>query len=242
MSYSPQLIEPIRVELGKMLIVHEIIKLFPDLDKGLIESQVDRKWADFSKIVIIRDFWNLVDSLMMGYKLKDIAKNITSQQYTWRLITDQPIANLRFCTNINGLQINTKSVSEVKTFFEANPVELQRINRDTLTEFPEDDQRHLDPIIVFKEEEALFVHDGNGRLLKAIVEGQSNIRAYIGTRNNEAKSNHWVLTSYLQRLANGKAKELLIQVLSESINAVFEFEDRVDVDGTFKQNVLDEIE
>ena len=90
----------------------------------------------------------------------------------------------------------------------------------------------------YSSDSSLHVHDGNGRLLNAVIERQKTIDAYIGTQVNSQKSNHWVPTSYLQRLTDLKSQELLVFVLRESDNAVFEFGNRVATDNQFKQEVL----
>ena len=242
MSHTPQLIEPLRIDIGRMLLAHEMIKLFPDTGNyDEIKTQVNNQWGDFSDLVVVRDFWNLVDSIMMGYKLKNLTRDITSQHYTWNLVTAQAVNQLKFSTDIDGLMSNTKTAAEVKAFLEINPAELKRITDGTRAAFPEYNTRHLDPIIVLNQHDGLFVHDGNGRLLKAVVEGQEIISAYVGTQSQAPKSNHWVPTSYLMRLADARSKELLLATFRESDNAIFEFQDRVVVEDQFKQEVLNAI-
>lgn len=242
MSYTPQLTESVRIVIGKMLIAHEIFKLLPDSDYEKLKAQINSQWAEFSDTVTIRDFWNLIDSLMMGYKLKNITRDITSQQYTWSLKRGQAIAQLRFSTYVNGLSSNEKTATEIKTFLEGNPTELRRITIGTHNEFPKGDTRYLDPIIVLENNGTFFVHDGNGRLLKAIIEKRDTIDAYIGINNGVSKSNHWIPTSYLRRLSDERQKDLLVKLLQESDNAVFEFENRAYPEERFKQEILSEVQ
>ncbi|MBU0978221.1 hypothetical protein KKF92_00100 [Patescibacteria group bacterium] len=242
MSYTKQLTEQIRVDIGKMLLAHEMIKLFPKLfDYDELKTQINDQWSNLNGEVAVRDFWNLIDSIMMGYKLKNITRDISSQYYSWNLVQTQVVGELKFSTDINGLASNTKTVSEVSAFLRANPTELKRITNGTSESFPGNNARHLDSIIILSQDSSLFVHDGNGRLLKAVVEGQETINAYIGTQNQSPKSNHWVPTSYLMRLADAKSKELLLTIFRESDNAISEFQDRVIVDDRFKREVLSEI-
>ncbi len=243
MAYTPQLTDPIRIDIGRLLLAHELTKIFPHLGSyGEIKNQVNDRWNDFSDIVTIRDFWNLVDSLMMGYKLKNIVKGITSQSYTWNLVANQPITSLKFSSDINNLVINTKTATEVKSLLEANPTEMARITEATRVAFPENDTRHLDPIVILNHDDALFVQDGNGRLLKAIVEGQETVSAYVGTKTQAIKSNHWIPTAYLMKLTELKLKNFLLDAFRESDNACFEFQDRISMDDQFKQEVLNEIQ
>lgn len=242
MPYTNQLTEQIRVDIGKILLAHEMIKLFPELfDYDELKTQINDHWSNLNDEVAVRDFWNLIDSILMGYKLKNIVKDITSQSYSWNLVTTQLIGNLKFSTDINGLTSNTKTASEVSAFLKANPTELERITDGTSEAFPGNNARHLDPIIILNQDSSLFVHDGNGRLLKAVVEDQKTISAYIGTQNQAPKSNHWVPTSFLMKLADTRSKDLLLATFRESDNAIFEFQNRVVVEDQFRQEVLGEI-
>jgi len=130
-TYTNHLTEQVRIDLGKMLISHEMTKLFPSLDYEEVKRLVDGKWSNLSEVVSIRDFWNLVDSLMAGYKLKDLVKDITSQQYSWSLIENQEVTEVKFSTDINNLKSNGKTAADIKTFFDNNPEELGRIKQGT---------------------------------------------------------------------------------------------------------------
>lgn len=242
MSYTDQLTERTRVDIGKMLLAHEMIKIFPKLfDYDELKTQINDQWSNLNGEVVVRDFWNLIDSIMMGYKLKNITRDITSQCYRWNLVQTQTVSELRFSTDINGLTSNTKTATEVSAFLKANPTELKRITDATSKAFPGNNTRHLDPIIILSQDSSLFVHDGNGRLLKAVVEVQKTISAYIGTQNQVPKSNHWVPTSFLMKLADVRSKDLLLAIFRESDNAIFEFQNRVVVEDQFRQAVLGEI-
>ena len=242
MSHTQQLREPIRIDIGKMLLAHEMIKLFPQLfDYDELKTQINDQWSNLNGEVAVRDFWNLIDSIMMGCKLKNITRDITSQHYSWNLVQTQAVSELKFSTDINRLTSNTKTASEVSAFLRANPTELKRVTDGTSKAFPENNARHLDPIIILSQDGSLFVHDGNGRLLKAVVEGKETINAYIGTQNQAPKSNHWVPTSYLMKLADARSKDLLLVTFRESDNAIFEFQDRVIAEDQFKREMLGEI-
>ena len=242
MPHTNQLTEQIRIDIGKMLLAHEMIKLFPELfDYGELKTQINDQWSNLDDEVAVRDFWNLIDSIMMGYKLKNITRDITSQHYSWNLVQTQAVSELKFSTDINGLTSNTKTASEVSAFLRANPTELKRITDGTSESFPGNNARHLDPIIILNQDSSLFVHDGNGRLLKAVVEDKKTVSAYIGTQNQAPKSNHWVPTSYLMKLADARSKDLLLATFRESDNAIFEFQDRVIAEDQFKREMLGEI-
>lgn len=246
MSYTFQIIEPVRIDIGKMLIAHEMDKLFPGLGNyDDIKAIVNNRWNDLDGEVAIRNFWNLVDSLMMGYELKDIVRLITSEKSSWRLEKDNEVKELRFGwgEKIGDLELNQKTAGEAADYLAKHEDVLEDIKKKNIKNSP----RVNDPIIVEKDPNngKLHVHDGNGRLLRAIIKRQQSIDAYIGTQASVRKSNHWVTTSYLQRLADlrvkdyFKSRDLLVHTLRESENAVFEFKSRVTAD--FKQEVLSAI-
>lgn len=237
-SHTSQLIEPVRIDIGKMLLAHEMIKLFPELgDYDSIKTQVNNRWKNFDNPVVIRDFWNLIDSVMMGYELKDVVRLITSESYSWRLEEKYPIDQLRFGwgEKVENFELNDKTAREATAYLKEHVDDLVKLKAKNKEKSP----RTYDPIIVegYSSDNSLHVHDGNGRLLQAIAIGQQTLDAYIGTQVKAQKSNHWVPTSFLQRLSDSLAIDTLFRVLRESDNAVFEFEDRVVTD--FKQRVLE---
>ena len=236
--YTSNLKEKVRIDIGKILIGHEVYKLFPELDYKSLKAQIDNLWTDFSNIVAVRDFWNLVDSLMMGYKLKDIVRLVTSSQIDWNLTTLK-INNLRFTSDIliiDGFDITKKTAREVSSYLN----EHSEVFAGVKVKNHETNPGLNDPVLVEKQTDGtLHVHDGNGRLLKVIIQEKDSIIAYVGTHNrNVSKSNHWVPTSYLMRLYDERQKDLLIKLLQQSDNAIFEFENRVYPEEGFKQEVL----
>ena len=120
-SHTSQLIEPVRIDIGKMLVAHELFKLFPKLgDYDQVKDQINNRWVDFSNVVTIRDFWNLVDSLMIGLRLKNIVPLITTQKIEWKLEREYPIDKVRFTWDkeIKGYKFNKKTATEVIKYLE----------------------------------------------------------------------------------------------------------------------------
>lgn len=244
MNYTSNILEPIRIKMGKVLISHEIFKLMQDLDYEKIKEQINCKWDNFDDNVTVRDFWNLVDSLMMGYKLKNVVCLITSSQIIWNLANTK-IDDLRFTsdiTSINGFDIKRKTAKDVSIYLNDNSDVnvFDEVKRKMQQEFTLAGARLSDPVMVEQHiDDTLHVHDGNLRLLKAIIEKKEAINAYIGKHNNETqKSNHWIPTSYLQRLSDQQQRDLLIKLLQESENAIYEFKNRVCAEEKFSQEVL----
>lgn len=238
--YTKNITEKIRVDIGKMLLIHEFKKLFRRTDVK-IPSSFEEISIDIDQIVNkvhygdevgIRDFWNLVDSIMMGYKLKNIVHQITSACFNWSLENPE-IENLKFTSNdikLNGFGIDGKSASEVSQFLLSNPQELKTVREKASREFPKGDTRYKDPIIILNENKDLLVLDGNGRLFRAIILNIKTLKAYVGVRNANTDCNCWIPTSNLDRLdkeGNLCAKDLLNSIKSHSLNAQYEFDYRV---------------
>lgn len=237
-EHTLQLTKKIRLDIGKMLIAHELNKLFPGFDDyDHLKELVNNKWKILNDEFAIRNFWNLVDSIMMGYELKDVVRIITSECFNWKLEKDYSIDQLRFGwgEKVGNFELNGKTAMEAASYLKGHADNLSKIKAKNKEKSPRTD----DPIIVekYSSDNSLHVHDGNGRLLRAIAVGQQTLNAYIGTQVQAEKSNHWVPTSFLQRLSNSLAADSLIKILRESDNAVFEFENRVVTD--FKQKVLE---
>lgn len=239
-SYTSNIKEKIRIDIGKLLLIHEFKKLFRRIEVKFPSSfeeisididQMAKKVQDGDEVGI-RDFWNLVDSIMMGYKLKNIVHQITSACFNWSL-ENPAIENLKFTSNdikLNGFGIDRKSASEVSQSLLPDPQELKRVGEKTSKEFPKGDTRYRDPIIVLNENKDLLVLDGNGRLIRAIILNIKTIKAYVGVRNTNTECNCWVPTSYLDRLnqeGNPCAKDLLNSIKAHSQNAQYEFDNRV---------------
>ncbi len=238
-NYSSNITEKIRVDIGKMLLIHEFKKLFPILTTECYEN-LERDVLklvsnqDSGNDVGIRNFWNLVDAIMMGYMLKDLVPKITSACFDWSL-QNLPIDNLRFTsdiTQIEGFDINKQSVLKVSQYLQLQPDTLRDVKEKILKNFPVGDNRHLDPVVILCEGDDYFVHDGNGRIMKAIVNGNKTISAYVGVKNTLSKCNSWVPTSYLMRLkeeakTTKSVRELLEEISSSSHNVQYELEKRV---------------
>lgn len=241
-AYTDNLTDKARIEIGKLLLIHEFKKLFPNLQPlqseplKIIEQDITAlsEKAQEGDEVGIRDFWNLVDALMMGYKLKNIIPLITSPNIDWEFVKSLEIQNLKFTANItklDGIDINGKTVKEVIEYFDNHSQDKELILKKTKEYYPNNDTRHLDPVLVIKEENGDFVHDGNGRLMKAIIEGIKVLPAYVGTRNSGTNEDEWVATNYLMRLNQEQkdltVNELISNILSTSQNAKYEYENRV---------------
>lgn len=245
--YPAHLLEPIRVEIAKTLMVHEFKKLFISLGSEhlkLIADDVNQWWTDSEKynLASVRDFWNGIDGIMMGFKLKNIVPLLTAENIQWdkqELKTEV----IHFASNLLGetvknLDMKGWSAGEVKKYLEQDPDILKAVKEKTEISFSQGKERHNDPIIVVKKHnDSLLVHDGNGRLLRAIIHETPTFSAFVGTYDKnkpETELNHWIPTGLLMHIVNrgcGPEREasisLLVQLLNSSQSARYEFDDRV---------------
>ena len=219
-SYTAQLTEPTRIQIGLNLIARELIKINPQVNYDQLVSHLAGKWQ-FEKSEDVRDFWNLVHSLIAGYKLKRILPKITSAQWHWSLNAHLPIDNIRFTADTNNYELTGKSTSEVKAL--ANYTEF----KISMEAYPsaESKKRLEDPIIVFDDATTTEVHDGNGRLFFSLLTEKNSIPAYIGTKTQIGKPNHWIPTADItSRFYNGD-RIGLVRTMMQSDNAIREFID-----------------
>ncbi len=229
MDFTTNLIEEIRLKIGRLLIAHELYKLLPESDYEQIKHQVNKKWSDFGTNNNVRDFWNLVDSLMMGYKLKNITRMITSRGFDWSEELLET-ADLRFASDITKIAdfpINGKTAREVSLYLQQHPADYETTKRKVSNEYTPSSLRANDQIIVERHANNTFhVHDGNGRLLKAIVDGTEKLTCFLCVPNNfSPNTDCWIATAYLMRLKDDGID--VSPILQQSQNARFEYGDRV---------------
>lgn len=202
-DFLPHLSDPFRRQVAIQYVQHEWRKLFPSLRGQELWQSIDAQIADWYKMLSIRNFWNAIHGITIGFRLTSIVPWITSLHLNWseREVTlDElwfrgkfgPIAELEAGTPDSAIAVkeaifkpeNRDFVEKTKQYFEAH-------KNDT-------EPRSDFPIFVVRKEGRLRVIDGNGRTLKAIVEGKNAIRAMVGELTRApAFYEHWVPTSLL---------------------------------------------
>jgi len=101
MPHTNQLTEQIRIDIGKMLLAHEMIKLFPELfDYGELKTQINDQWSNLDDEVAVRDFWNLIDSIMMGYGLPDDSLHAPNEKLSLSMFEKGIKTNIEFLKSL----------------------------------------------------------------------------------------------------------------------------------------------
>ena len=87
--YKKHLSDPLRLKIAYSYVQHELRKLFPNLrDKatwGKIDSEVIGWSGKNPTLVPVRDFWNGVNGISTGFKLKQIVTWLTSENIKWEI-------------------------------------------------------------------------------------------------------------------------------------------------------------
>lgn len=204
-AYLPHLSDPLRHSIAVRYIQHELRKLFPSLrgaaEWRTIDVDVKHWFNQNPTLAPIRDFWNGVHGISMGFKLKHIAPWLTSLHLAWRE-EDIPIDDCSFGSTLDEIAAigDRPTAAAVRTWYfdpeHRQPLAAARRaheERSTQT-MPRD---HF-PIFVIRREGIFRVHDGNRRLLRAILFEQPIIRAIVGEPHGEpVLFEHWVPTSLL---------------------------------------------
>lgn len=72
-KYPRQLTEPIRIEIAIGYLQHEMRKILARIKNKSAWQKIDSELKNLNRnntMVPIRDFWNLVDGICLGLKLK----------------------------------------------------------------------------------------------------------------------------------------------------------------------------
>lgn len=220
--YPKHLYEQIRREIGVDYVRHELRKYLPSV-KGEVWKRIDQDiegWFDEAPFLYpVRDFWNGVHGIMMGFKLYSHLLNfITGENVRW---TKEEIGlELLSFGTVNSL------VREVVP--EGNDVRLairgylknEKLRTSHLEEmrkwYEMTEARFAHPIIATQKriegKDKLVVYDGNGRTTLSVLEGRGKILAYVGRFVDERRQpeNYWLPTSLLMEIVHfvKKAREM----------------------------------
>lgn len=220
--YPKHLYEQIRREIGVDYVRHELRKYLPSV-KGEVWKRIDQDiegWFDEAPFLYpVRDFWNGVHGIMMGFKLYSHLLNfITGENVRWTK-EEIELELLSFGT-VNSL------VREVVP--EGNEVRLamsgylknERLRTSHLEEmrkwYEMTEARSANPIIATQKriegKDKLVVYDGNGRTTLVVLQGRRKILAYVGRFVDERRQpeNYWLPTSLLMEIVHfvKEAKEV----------------------------------
>lgn len=202
--------ESIRIDIAVGYIQHELRKIFPDLRDSDMWNALDKEVARLTSnktMAPVRDFWNLVDAISYGLKLKNLVVRLTSQNIVWTkesLLIDSVHMGAKsdfMCLETLGIdRPNGKQIRDF-LFDSQNGEILKNARQDSEYNSKKTFDRDSYPIIVGPKDNILVVYDGNRRLIKAILDKQEKIVVYKATVLQEPMLfNYWIPTSRILSL------------------------------------------
>jgi len=202
--------EPIRINIAIGYIQHEMRKILPGIRTKSIWNKIDEEIKQLEKnltMAPIRDFWNFVDAICFGLKLKNLVPRLTSQNIKWTKekieIEKLYMGSKNDFKCLEQLSISMPKGKEVKEFLfdKRNAVILKLARKDSLHNSKKTFSRDDYPIIVGEKNNKTVVFDGNRRFIKYILEEKSKITAYkANTIKQPLFYNYWVPTSRMLNL------------------------------------------
>lgn len=220
--YPKHLYEQIRREIGVDYVRHELRKYLPSI-KGEVWRRIDQDiegWFDEAPFLYpVRDFWNGVHGIMMGFKLYSHLLNfITGENVRWTK-EEIELELLSFGTVNSLVKEMVPEGNEVRLAM-SGYLKNERLRKSHLEEMQKwyeiTEERSTNPIIVTQKriegKDKLVVYDGNGRTTLAVLKGRGKILAYVGRFVDERRQpeNYWLPTSLLMEIVHfvKKAKEM----------------------------------
>jgi hypothetical protein len=243
-AYPPHIHDNMRAEVAITYVRHELRKYLTSIEDkftwGLIDSDVN-DW--FGTSMSLRDFWNGVHGIAMGFKLQNgMMQNITAENVSWRK-EDFAVEQLHFAsdqshwTGVEGL-----SAREILDYYSKSDTASERGVRSAKarTSVISKEGEH-DPIIVLQKkrdgEVQNSIYDGNRRVSLAVLDGREKVLAYIGEYTTEdwGPKNFWLPTSFLMDLVqNGElggaydeTLNILRKLIALSKSGEYELRERV---------------
>lgn len=228
-TFLPHLSEPLRRKIATNYIQHEFRKLFLQLRGQSIWQLMDEQVEKWYEQLSIRNFWNAIHGITMGFRLTSIVPWITSLNIKW-VEEDIAIDDLWLRAKFHPVTPPdiSESVQEVRKWLlapEHNQI-LEQTKKYFAEKANETESRDYFPIfVVRKDKEKLRVIDGNGRLLKTIISGEKKIKAFVGEPVTEPiLYEHWVPTSLLVDLVfwHKRQKELKKETTENTAKVIAE--------------------
>jgi hypothetical protein len=208
--YPAHLYEAERREIAIRYIRHELRKLFPNVRDEemwkLLDSEVAGWWNENPTLAPVRDFWNGLHGISMGFKLKNVVSWVTSAHLKWGE-KEVSVDELWFGSPIGFLKgIHAQpSAREVREWI-FQPERAEQLEEERARSRKEEDStmpRNAFPIIAIRKGKNLIVTDGNRRLLRAILTNQERIYAVTAEPIGEPLVfDAWVPTASLCELVS----------------------------------------
>lgn len=244
MKPDHHLLDTIRLEVARSYLKQELGKLFAGNERAVFREEIDAAIDDMGpKSMGIRDFWNTVWGIAMGYKLKiTLLDAITAQNIDWDLVESMSLDRLKTGGGLEYIDKSLKgpqSYPELADFFKNHPVLADEWKKKFKKHSPRPSDDLDLPIIVVEKDGHYSIHDGNRRFILACMSSISELRAYAGSYSTEKKvpQNFWISTplmmeidSYLKRAENDMFDsyvKVIGDILSHSKTGKEEFLERV---------------
>ena len=162
-----------RIKIAIQYVQQEMRKLLPELREDVLWRAMDKQIEDWYQKLGIRNFWNAIHGISMGFRLKSLVPWITSLNIKWEE-KETPVKDLWFGGQFGPIKEMkcSQSANDVgnKIFKEENKEILEKSNKILKEKKREAAPRDYFPIFVVDKKEKLTVIDGNRRLLQAIVD------------------------------------------------------------------------
>ncbi len=233
--YPDHIYEPIRRKIAAELVHKELIKLFSSFSKDeWAKILVDvKEWfkGERSDLAPVHDFWNMIDGVMTGSKLKQVVRYFTAENIRWQtkdISVDKidimwPVGYL---TQLGSLPYRP---TKIQAYFKKNPIAFKK--NKTLSDKLEARHRSREfyPIILVGSEDNRYqVHDGNRRVLRAIIYNRTTIKAHCGKYVEGKKPrNYWFPTGDLRKLlyyaesANESNNRAQVEAIKKVLKQIF---------------------
>lgn len=195
-SFLPHLYEPLRIKIAVQYVQQEMRKLFPGLREGILWNAMDKQIENWYQNLGIRNFWNAVHGISMGFRLKSLVPWITSLNIKWEE-KEIPVKDLWFGGQfgpIKEMKCLQSATGVGDKIFQEESEEILDKSRKILKEKKDETApRDFFPVFVVKKKEKFVVIDGNRRLLQAIINKKETILAMVGEPITEPPIfEHWV--------------------------------------------------
>lgn len=217
MRYPAHITDPIRLTVAKTLLVTELEKLMTMAESHLKSTTLRRlletnvgQWTLDTPEFPIRDFWNGWHGIMMGFRLVPSLAWLTSLDVEWSYQESYPVNEMEFGTILPQLRpMNRKPTAVEARDWLGAPAQrehLAAIRREIeIRTVAVGINKPIPPVILQQREGLAALADGNNRLLRTLVLGETTMPAYLGRAVTEPTdrpflTEAWIPTSVLMEL------------------------------------------
>lgn len=212
MNYPSHILESIRVKIATDYLKRELRKYFPAVRGKEVWLKIDAEIESWFEKLGVRDFWNGFHGIAMGFKLKlGFIQVLTAENVNWKFEQSLPLDDK--LTSGGDLKYISEELSEkrprasrLREFFGRNIKLAKKWRWEFTNNGITSESRDNFPIIAMEEEDngqpVWSIHDGNRRMILAVLQGKDSLSAYVGkyTTVEKAPQNFWLPTSFLMEL------------------------------------------